>query len=240
MKLLALAAVMMVSGTMVGQAPVPVTRIEPVTQPVLHCPKGWHVEVWHPAFCPDCAQFGPFFPPPDMKSSPAEYEPYHPPIAITIDDHATDKEHPAKCVADPKPAATPVAKHEEDCVIDRTYRGKVLCDDGTVIVDHRGDIEDAVLPQANNAPQLSVTTYAGLIEYKPMSNDDHRVEAFDFNSPGPIAWKDPYYVKYKSGWMCTRELVEKRDTICLRMLESFHWEWFDCTKNSVVCRDVKK
>lgn len=64
-------------------------------------------------------------------------------------------------------------------------------------------------------------------------------EAFDFNSPGPIAWKDPYYVKYKSGWMCTRELVEKRDTICFRMLESFHWAAFDCTKDSVVCRDVR-
>lgn len=62
---------------------------------------------------------------------------------------------------------------------------------------------------------------------------------FDFNSPGPIAWKDPYYVKYASGWMCTRELVEKRDTICFRMLESFHWAAFDCTKDSVVCRDVK-
>jgi len=79
------------------KAPEPITTIDPVTQPVLHCPDDWRVEVWHKAFCPDCATFGinqltiP-------QGHPAEYGPYSPPIAVTIDDTATDREHPNRCV----------------------------------------------------------------------------------------------------------------------------------------------
>lgn len=83
--------------------PLPITKIEPVTQPVLYCPEGWHVEVWHKAYCHNCGTFSinqgegssPLF---TRGDSPAHYGPYSPPILITSDDNDTDKHHPAKCV----------------------------------------------------------------------------------------------------------------------------------------------
>jgi hypothetical protein len=74
-------------------APKPVTVIEPVTQPVLHCPSGWHVEVWHSAV--------PFYGATDsiFQSDPDGYIPYSPPIVISFG--IPDVDHPDKCVRDP-------------------------------------------------------------------------------------------------------------------------------------------
>lgn len=82
------------------QTPTPTTKIEPVTQPVLHCPDGWHVEVWHKGYDPNA--YGEFAPAPFFQKQgyPAAYGPYSPPLAITASDDATDKVHPARCVKD--------------------------------------------------------------------------------------------------------------------------------------------
>lgn len=84
------------------EVPEPVTVIEPVTQPVLHCPEGWHVEVWHAARCYDCMTFNTEPPTPVKQNEPAGYGQYSLPMQITVSDDASSKEHPAKCVANPK------------------------------------------------------------------------------------------------------------------------------------------
>jgi hypothetical protein len=75
-------------------APKPVTVIEPVTQPVLHCPSGWHVEVWHRAALP----YGGLYAFPQGVDTDG-YRPYSPPIVVS--GHGDDFEHPNKCVHDP-------------------------------------------------------------------------------------------------------------------------------------------
>jgi hypothetical protein len=74
--------------------PKPVTVIEPVMQPVLHCPSGWHVEVWHqaaPIYGGETDSI--------LQSDPDGYIPYSPPIVISFG--IPDVDHPDKCVRDP-------------------------------------------------------------------------------------------------------------------------------------------
>ena len=85
--------------TAVGQtAPTPTLVTEPVTQQVLHCPNGWHVEVWHRSISP----YGGL-----AVETPVDqdgYRRYQKPTVITAGDDSIDKQHPPKCVADPPKA----------------------------------------------------------------------------------------------------------------------------------------
>ena len=94
---------LLISVSAMGQQPIPYTVVEPVTQPVLHCPVGWKVEVWHKAYCPDCAMFGvvPYGDSLNVGGSvEAGYFPYAPPIQLTASNDATDAVHPARCMKD--------------------------------------------------------------------------------------------------------------------------------------------
>lgn len=75
--------------------PKPIYIQEPVTQPVAHCPEGWHVEVWHEEICVGC---GTLSIPNDrfQGSRAAGYGPYLPPISIT----PPNPLHPDRCVRD--------------------------------------------------------------------------------------------------------------------------------------------
>lgn len=87
-----------------AEPPTPTTTTEPLTRKVLHCPDGWHVEVWHNAYCPNCAVFTAV--PATIEAQTwgipqghsAGYHPYSPPEPLMADDDNTNFYHPAKCV----------------------------------------------------------------------------------------------------------------------------------------------